>query len=579
MLQESEAARTARVLVEELVASGVKAVCISPGSRSTPLTLAFADHPGVQVFSHIDERAGSFFALGLAKSSGQPVALVCTSGTAPANYFPAIIEASLSRVPLLVLSADRPPELHDCGANQTIHQQGLFGSYVRFAATVAATMAESSGEAALRRLADRAVAEACGGRPGPVHLNCEFREPFAPRRRASPEGGSAKDQRMTKTRAYAELGLRGDLPAEVIALLSRARRPLVVMGPSAPDGGKVETELRGFVGRIGAALFAEATANVGGLGAQDGRVDAYDALLRAGPPNELPDLVVRIGGVPTSRAAGHFLTSCAGISQIVLADSGEWPDPTATATHLVSGPLAPILAGLTEALPQQAALGAWAAGWVAAGAEARGRLDRYLDTTAPLEGTILRAVTRALSPESALFVGNSLAIRDLDLFCTACSLSPDVFVSRGASGIDGLVSTIFGIAAGHSDSTVGVLGDVSFLHDAGGLLAATRTAARAVLVVLDNDGGGIFDHLPLAHEEHPAFEDLFITSHGRSIAEISRAYGVAATEVSADAFPQALQASLAGAASHVLVVRIGRAESQSAHREVGVLLGQVPGWN
>ena len=579
MPQESEAARTARILVEELVASGVEAACISPGSRSTPLTLAFADHPDAKVFSHIDERAGSFFALGLAKTSRKPVALVCTSGTALANYFPAIIEASLSRVPLIVLSADRPPELHDCGANQTIHQQEIFGSYVRFASNVAASMAEPSGERALRRLADRAVAEACGVRSGPVHLKCEFREPFGPRIVPSPPDQEGKGAREPNTRTHQVRGFSGDVPADVIDLLAGARRPLILMGPTVLDAGETEAGLRNLAGRVGAAIFAEATANVRGLRPEDGRVDAYDALLRGGQPKELPDLLVRIGDLPTSKAVGQFLMLCAEIPQMILAENGEWPDPAATATHLISGPLVPILARIAESLPENADRSAWAAGWVAAGVEARGRLDRYLDTTAPMEGTILRSVVQALPREAALFVGNSISVRDLDLFCASGSDSPEVLVSRGASGIDGLVSTIFGVSAGHSGVTVGVLGDVSFLHDAGGLLAATRADARAVLVVLDNDGGGIFDHLPLAGEGHPAFEDLFVTSHGRSIAGISKSYGVASTEVRAEQFPDALQAALSSGESHVLVVRIERRESLAAHREIGTLLSQVSGWN
>lgn len=578
MPHESEAARTARILVEELVASGVAAVCISPGSRSTPLTLAFADHSDIRVFSHIDERAGSFFALGLAKALREPVALVCTSGTAPANYLPAIIEASLSHVPLLVLSADRPPELQDCGANQTIDQEGLFGSYVRFAATVVGVGEDGPGQGALRRLADRAVAETQGVRSGPVHLNCQFREPFSPRAPRRPLAVLPAHRKRSQTLTYVALGAP-ELPAELVERLRVAQRPLLVVGPRAPDAGEAELQLQLLASRLGAVVFVEPTANMSAVENNVGRVDAYDALLRGGLPAEFPDLILRLGGVPTSKALGRFLTTCAEISQIVLADPGEWPDPFATASSILSGSLAPTLAALAAQLPARSVTSAWRDQWVEAGAEARRRLDRYLEAARTIEGTVLRSTTRVLESGSTLFIGNSLAVRDLDLFCSSTGIAATVHVNRGASGIDGLVSTVFGLAAGHEGPTVGVLGDVSFLHDAGGLLAASRTGACPVLVILDNDGGGIFDHLPLAKEGHAAFEDLFVTSHGRSIAEISRAYGVPSSIVSVEGFPDTLRALVGRRESHVLVVRIDREESQAAHREIETFLQQVPGWN
>ena len=580
MSEESEAACTARILVEELVAAGVREVCVSPGSRSTPLTLACVAHSGLQVSSHIDERAGSFYALGLAKVSGRPVALVCTSGSAVANYLPAVVEASLSRVPLVVLSADRPPELHDCGANQTIDQEGLFGSYVRFAATIAAARPAGSTEAALRRLADRAIAAASGSHPGPVHLNCQFREPFAPRLDDRPTNDVDAGQPLAHTRTFPPSTTAvPELPDEVADLLAASQRPLLVMGPRVSGGLDEQNRFRQLAERLGAAVFAEVPANLSCLDAAAGRVDAYDALLRSGQPGTGPDLIVRSGGVPTSKALGQFLAQCHGVPQVVLAEAGEWPDPGANATYLISGPLRALLTAMLDHLPESGQRSAWAQGWVEAGTEARRRLDRYLDQACSVEGGVLRDVAHVLGTEDALFVGNSLAVRDLDLFCSSSSCEAAVFVNRGASGIDGLVSTVFGIAAGHAGATVGVLGDVSFLHDAGGLLAATRTPAQAVLVVLDNDGGGIFDHLPLASEEHPAFEDFFITSHGRSIEALSRAWGVEATEVSARDFPDSLRKALGGDRSHVLVVRIDRAESRKAHREAIELLAQVPGWN
>lgn len=605
MSEQGASLEGARLLVRELVHAGIGAVCISPGSRSTPLALAFAEYEqeGVQIYSHLDERSSAFFALGLARATGLPVALVCTSGTAAAHYFPAIIEASQSGIPLVVLSADRPPELRDCGANQTIDQNRLFGGYVRFFADTGLPIADAAGGLHLRRLACRAVAEACGPAPGPVHLNCPFREPLSPGAAAAEPPAPESAMLATAERArlsfvpQTQVVLPAAELAPLVARLKRAERPLLIAGPMPPDGGIRGGAIARLAAALGAPLLAEPTANLRGAGIAEFSVDAYDAILRAGDPEPgrtsaevsadnsaamsglAPDLIVRLGASPTSKALGGLLARWRTIPQIVICAPGKWPDPAASAAVVVRAEIAPVVDALAGALGGPPARPAWRAAWVEAGRRTRVALDRHLDVAPVFEGTVVRAISRSLPPDGVLFVGNSLAVRALDLFWPDSRSDTEIHVNRGASGIDGLVSTTLGIAAGHDGPTLGLLGDVSFLHDIGGLLAVRRAGARAIFVILDNDGGGIFDHLPVATEGHACFDPLFTTPHGLDLAALAAAYGVSARTLVIEELPAALKSAFARQGTTVLVVKIDRKASLEAHRLAIMAAAGAEPWN
>ena len=582
----------ARLVADELALRGIAGVCIAPGSRSTPLALAFAEQEGTPVFSHLDERCAGFFALGLAKAARKPAVLVCTSGTAAANFYPAIIEAAQSAVPLIVLSADRPPELRDCGANQTIDQARLYGPYAKFFADVGLPIDDAPGHLHLRRIACRAHAEANGVTAGPVQLNCPYREPLSapPDRNQELPADLGQVECLPLTAAPTPVVAP---PAEAIDALARrlacAHRPLLLAGPMAPDAGRSADAAQQLAVRLGAPLLAEPSANLGvaaGAGAEF-LVDASDALARGGLGSaQAPDLVVRLGATLTSKAWGQALASWRAVPQAVLALPGSWPDASATADTMLHGEIAATLDALCGSLDRLAedqdacaSRRAWTGQWLEAGARVRDALDGVVRDSAPFEGGVIHALSRVMPHGSRLFVGNSLAVRALDLFWPKLDREVAIHVSRGASGIDGLVSTTFGIAAAGDAPTVGLIGDVSLLHDVGGLLAARRTRARATLVVLDNDGGGIFDHLPVAGQGHSSFEELFTTPHGLDLSGVARAFGVAAITVGVGDLEKAVADSLQVPHTTLIRVPIDRAASHAVHRSVVAVAGGASGWS
>ncbi len=549
--------------MDELARCGLDAVCIAPGSRSAPLAMAFARHPSIRVWMHLDERSASFFALGMAKAGERPVAVLCTSGTAAAELHPAVVEAHHSRTPLLVLTADRPPELREVGANQAIDQSRIYGGAVRWSFDPGVPDAEPEAPARWRRLAARALSEAGGPPAGPVHLNLPFREPLTPVPNEAP-------------RAVAALGppLRVGLPVlapagavvdDLAARLRAARRPLVVAGEMR-RGAALREPLDALLARLGAPLLAEPTSQLRrrcGIGL----VEAYDALLRDAGWAEAhrPDLVLRLGAPPTSRPLNQVVAGAG--APVVLVDEDGWRDPEQRAAELVRGDPALLLAALAERLGAPARPAAWRRDWVQAGAAAASALDRRLASPPLHEGQVVRALAQALPADAQVMVGSSMPIRDVDTFWPAAEPGQRFLANRGASGIDGLVSTGLGAAAATPHlPTVLLLGDLSLYHDMNGLWAARRHGLRATIVVTDNDGGGIFGFLPQA-EHHDVFEELFGTPLGLRLEDVARLYGLPFREVGeAAALPGALHAALAEEGVAMLCVRFDRAGSVAGHR-------------
>jgi 2-succinyl-5-enolpyruvyl-6-hydroxy-3-cyclohexene-1-carboxylate synthase len=553
----------AATFVDELARCGLEAVCIAPGSRSAPLAMAFARHPGVRVWMHLDERSAAFFALGMARASGRPVALLCTSGTAAAEFHPAVIEAHHSRVPLLVLTADRPPELREVGANQAIEQARLYGPTVRWFFDPGVPDLEPDAPARWRRLAARALVEAAGEPAGPVHLNLPFREPLTPAPGsvplAVPAGGAPARVRRPATPPSEET------VRELAAALASARRPLVVAG-ELRGGTALRAPLDTVLERLDAPLVAEPTSQLRRRCAT-GLVEAADALLRdAGWAEEhRPDLVLRLGAPPTSKALNRFVAA-AGVP-VVVVDGEGWRDPEQQAAEFVRGDPALLLAALAERLPERAAPAPWREAWLEAGAAAAAALGEALDASPVHEGHAVRALAAALPEDAQVVIGSSMPIRDADTFWPAAAPGQRFLANRGASGIDGLVSTGLGAAAAAPDlPTVVLLGDLSLYHDMNGLWAARRHGLRAVIVVLDNDGGGIFSFLPQA-EHHDVFEELFGTPLGLRLEDVARLYGLPFHEArDAAALADALRAALAGEGVALVRVPFDRAGSVAGHR-------------
>jgi 2-succinyl-5-enolpyruvyl-6-hydroxy-3-cyclohexene-1-carboxylate synthase len=579
--------RLALTLVDELARAGLTDACLAPGSRSAPLALALAEHPAVRLHVHIDERSAAFFALGAAKASGRPAAVLCTSGTAAANLHPAVVEADHGRVPLLVLTADRPPELRGTGANQAVDQVKLYGDGVRLFCEVGApdqTAASPDDRGAgryWRSLASRAWAAAIGPPAGPVHLNLAFAEPLLP----DPLGGAPAPGRPDGApwTLVARPSLRPG-PDEIGALTDAARanpRGLLVVGwgarlrPAAVDA---------FAAEAGWPVLADPLSD-----ARRGpaAVSTYDSLLRvpAFAAEHRPDLVVRIGAGPTSKALIGWLDDS--IPQIVVDSEAGWPDPGRTASRrLVADPSALLQAvadtlasGSGHAVPGQredrrslaagSGRGVWMDRWRAADAAARRAIDELLDgIEEPFEGRVARDLVAALPDGATLLVGSSMPVRDVDAFA-APREGLRVLANRGASGIDGLVATALGAAAASDGPTVALLGDLAFLHDASSVLGAAQRSPGAVLVVCDNDGGGIFSFLPQARLPAPYFESLFTTPHGLDLADLAAAARITVRRVTkASELVPALERALASGRTEVLLVPSDRDANLARHREV-----------
>jgi len=523
--------------------------------------MAFARHPGIRVWMHLDERSASFFALGMAKTAELPVAILCTSGTAAAELHAAVIEAHHSRTPLLVLTADRPPELREVGANQAIDQLRLFGGAVRWAFDPGVPDAEPEAPQRWRRLAARALAEAAGPPAGPVHLNLPFREPLTPEPGQAPEAVPA-----CGPPARVRSGARPPdeaLAAELAGRLAAARRPLVVAGEMR-DGARLREPLDDLLRRVDAPLLAEPTSHLrtsGGVGV----VEPYDALLRdaAWANAHRPDLVLRLGAPPTSKALSQLVARSGGA--LVVVDADGWRDPEQAAQEFVRCDPAALLPAVAARLPAAGPM-PWRREWAAAGTAASAALDRCLGRSPLHEGRVVRALAAALPEGAHVLVGSSMPIRDVDTFWPAALPGQRFLANRGASGIDGLVSTGLGMAAAAGGPAVLLVGDLTLYHDMNGLWAIRRHGLRVVIVVLDNDGGGIFGFLPQA--AHPdVFEELFGTPLGLRLEDVARLYdlGFIPVDAVADLGP-ALSAALAGERSVMVSVRFDRQASVAGHR-------------
>jgi 2-succinyl-5-enolpyruvyl-6-hydroxy-3-cyclohexene-1-carboxylate synthase len=526
----------AETLVAELVAGGVESVCVSPGSRSTPLTVAFAEHPDVRVYSHLDERASAFFALGRARRTGDPTPLVCTSGTAAANFHPAVIEANQSGVPMLMLTADRPPELTDSGANQTVEQERLYGDAVRWYKDMPEPEATPRKMRMLRTTMGRALAASTGADPGPVHLNCRFRKPLEPTEVAEsgpahvPEEWADGDRLaaegregpfLTTTQGRPELD--GAALSELVAAVEAAEQGLVVAGPT--DAGLGPAAVERLAEATGFPVLADPLSNCR-FGDHVGTVPVcggYDAYLGSDAVSAWPDpeVVVRFGASPTSKPLRHYLRD-ADCRQFVVDPSGGWTEAEFTASDLLVADPDHTASAVAERVTT-GAQPSWTERFERAEAThwetvESGLGERYW------EGGVLADVVAHAPDPTTLFVSNSMPVRDLDRFGRPRSADLTVLGNRGASGIDGITSTALGAGSATDDPLVLVTGDVAYYHDMNGLLALGRCDVDATIVLIDNDGGGIFHMLPI--EDHDTFESQFKTPHGLDFEPTGELYGL-----------------------------------------------------
>lgn len=552
------AATYAATLVDEWVALGLTDLAVSPGARSTPMALAFAEDDRVRVHVHHDERSASFMALGLAAATGRPAAVLCTSGTAAVQLHAAVVEAHHACVPLLVLTADRPPELRGVGAPQTIDQRGLYGTAVRWSCDLGPPVA--SGAPHWRGLAADAWRRATGERPGPVHLNLAFREPLV----GTP--GDLPPARPLDEEPEVRRGLAEDELDRLAADLAQERGVVVAGVRTALDPVDAVAVHR-LAAHLGWPVVADAPSGCR-LGVP-GDVLHADALLRdpGFAAEHRPRAALRIGGLLTSKALNRWLAT-SGAFQVGLDRYGVVPDPDRVIAVTVPGDVATVCDQLRGATPP-ARGDAWLRSWldadrVAADAIAR-VLARHPEATEPAAAIDLMGL---LSDDGILVVSSSMPVRDLEAFA-APRPGLRVLANRGANGIDGVTSTAVGAALTGAPTAL-LIGDVAFLHDTNGLLGLAGRGVNLVVVVIDNDGGGIFSFLPqhglVARDR---FEQLFGTPHGVDLVRLSEAHGVPAERVSSRA---GMRAAVAGALTRggprVVVVETDREANVALHAEI-----------
>jgi 2-succinyl-5-enolpyruvyl-6-hydroxy-3-cyclohexene-1-carboxylate synthase len=534
----------AAIVVDQLARCGLRDVCIAPGSRSTPLTLAFDQHPDIKVYLHLDERSASFFALGLAQASRRPVAVVCTSGTAAVEFHPAIVEAYQAQVPLLVLTADRPPELRHSGANQTIDQVKMYGGHVLWAVDTALPEAAPPAVALrnLRTVASRAYAIADGLQKGPVHLNLPFRKPLEPenldllaqyQRQAAEALPLATIERGSLHPSSAQI-------AQLAELIERHERGWIVCGPYCP-GGDFPEEVYALAEKVGYPLLADPLSGVRfgphsfdpvdlDHATSDHKpvVGGYETFLARGePPWEPPEVVLRFGAVPTSKWLNAYLEQVSPRYLVHVHQSGIWADDSHQVTYFLQAEPAVVCRHLSHEVKERSR-NTLARAWSLAVLEMEQRIQTAQQVALAesfIDASVIPILLDALPDGANLFVGNSLPIRHVDQFGTPSAKHVRVYGNRGASGIDGVTSTALGVAAAdRSRPAVLLIGDISLYHDMNGLLALRQHDLGNVTIVLfNNNGGGIFQRLPIARF-NPMFTSLFLTPHGLDFAQVARLY-------------------------------------------------------
>lgn len=529
---KSNKALTAYVaaFLDELVRSNVKHIVVSPGSRSTPIAMIAAEHPKMNVWLNVDERSAAFFALGMAKAKREPVAIVCTSGTAVANYMPAVVEAKESQVPLIVLTADRPHELRDIGAPQAIDQIHFFGKQVKWFVEMAIPEDNPELLRYARTVAARAVSTAVHGPSGPVHLNFPFREPLVPIVEDKDVWDSGLEKRDQFVRVSHSIGeIKSSDLERLASSLTNVEKGLIICGPY--DRLEFAEAVVSLADQLAFPILADPLSQLrSGSHSKDLIIDSYDAFLRDEyiASQLVPEVVIRFGGMPISKAVLLFLKNNPSIKQIIIDGDGLWRDPTLLTSEVIHVDPVAFCTTLTEAMTSMVKMDVttdreWLNQWLTSNDVARQTMYELGNEEEQFEGQVVLQLTDCLPDQTTLFVGNSMPIRDVDSFFLANDKSIRIIANRGANGIDGLVSTALG-ACTVSEPLVLLIGDLSFYHDLNGLLAAKQHDLKATIIIVNNDGGGIFSFLPQS-EQPKNFELLFGTPLGLDYSHVVRMYG------------------------------------------------------
>jgi 2-succinyl-5-enolpyruvyl-6-hydroxy-3-cyclohexene-1-carboxylate synthase len=538
-----------RDLVAGLSDAGVELAFISPGSRNAPLTLAFALSEGIEDFSIRDERSAGFLALGAARASGVPAVVVCTSGSAAAHYLPAIAEADQTSTPMIVVTADRPVELRGTFAPQTMDQTHLYGSHVK------ATFEIGSPSTDWRETAHAIVDTSLGGIAGPVHVNVPLAEPLVPD--AVPDAASAVSKGAAERAAHHTVGMP-DLAEELAG-----KRVLIVAG------GSCDASFPGLLAAYAGSLSAPVIAGPQSRSDHPTTIRSADMLARTGHLDAIqPEVILRLGGLPTSKSVWNWLETC-GVPQILVGRS-RLADPLGSATLLVDASQTDFV----SRAPGFMADAGFLDDWQEADRFVANVVDTALDSGILTEPAVARAVTAVAPPGSVVFVGSSMPIRDVDTFGMTRS-DVRIIANRGVNGIDGSISTALGISMAGVPTTA-LIGDVAAIHDVTALSEISRLGAQLRVVVINNDGGGIFSFLPQRRSgiiSDDVYEKHWGTPHGLSLAAIAGSMGLAVRQIDAmDDFTKAVGSPIR---PELIEVATDRDENVDAHRAISAAVRQA----
>lgn len=556
-------------IVSALVATGVEQVVVSPGSRSTPLAYAFASTKELEMHRQVDERAAAFYALGLAKASAKPVVLLCTSGTAAANYYPAIVEAKYARVPLIVLTADRPHELREVGAPQTINQVRLYGENVKWSAEFPIPDDAPQTLPFIERHTVRAVNIATTAPYGPVHLNIPFREPLI-------IDFKAELLKSSYVKSYTnELSPSKQTIAELTKIVEQTVNGIIILG-ELPLGTNTE-HLWNFIREIKWPVMIESLSNLRTEVPEDCQIYAistYDALMKNErfKRNVRPQTVIRFGAQPVSKFLMQFINHSNPESYIIIDEDPMFRDSTHMSTHFIHALPGEWLSEMT--LHHAQAEISYVQFWKMADLLAADIIEKYSDH-ADDEGAMVQALLTNIEEDADIFVSSSMPIRDIDTFLLSTNQSLQVFANRGANGIDGVTSTALGFSNGRKKrKTYLLIGDLAFLHDANAFVAARYQHCDVTVIVMNNDGGGIFSYLPQSKVE-AHYEDLFGTPTALTFEQVAQMYEMEYKKATTK--EQFLQALLAEKQTSIKLIEVftNREENVKQHRQLWARINEV----
>lgn len=566
-MQENEKlTRFTANFIDELAKSGLAHAVISPGSRSTPLAMTVCEHPAIQEWIVVDERTAAYFALGMAKQTKMPVALICTSGTAAANYFPALIEAYYNRVPLIVLTADRPHELRDIGAPQVIDQIKLFGEHVKWFHEMSQPESTDEMLAYVRTTANRAIHIAKSGNPGPVHINFPFRDPLVPNFSIENLWGNNEDH------SYHQLyegkkQIREEAFHQFNEKLITLEKGLIVCGPQEDEA--TAEAIAKLADRWQIPVLADPLSQLrAGKHDKDVLIENYDSMFRDETlRNQLkPDFIIRFGAMPVSKYYDKFTSEHQDARHIVVEPYEGFRQPTKQPTEIYYAHPVDFINGLL-AITDWTGDQDWLTKWQQLNKKATNHIEQS-NVDQLTEGVAVRELIKAMPTDSMLYVGNSMAVRDLDTFFMRTDKQITLLANRGVSGIEGLISSALGAAATTTKRVTLLIGDLAFYHDLNGLLIGKQYELDLTILLMNNNGGGIFSFLPQANEPK-YFEKLFGTplhiDFKHAITMYQGTYRLVDDVVQ---LKKELQESYQRNGTTVIEVRTDREENMRWHRQI-----------